>query len=195
VDGAAFCEPACIQREVVHRKFVRPEKGITGQVLSQSFERAVLQAGDGDVRGEFPLFSGETAGNKLPLDLVPQLEQCVGWRKTHPEYAGCPSGWEMAYAPDGESKGRGPDLCEGLLDILGRSSFDFPDKAGGQMNLVLADRPSTRDPLPHGMEQEAKRAGDINGDKEADHRTGLVKWVSVFQLLQKQVLLIGHHFV
>jgi hypothetical protein len=195
MDSAIFCEPACIQREVVHRKFVRLEKGITGQVLSQSFERTVLQAGDGDVRGEFPLFRLKTAGDKLPLDPVPQLEQFVGWRKSCPEYAGCPSGWKMADAPDGEGKVCGPDLCEGLLDILGHSSLHLPDKANGQVDLVLADRPSAGNAMPHGMEQEAKRAWDINGDKEADHRTGLVIWVSVFQLLQKQVLLIGHHFV
>ena len=169
MDGAAFCESACIQRKVVHRKFVRPEKGVTGQVFSQPFKRTVLQAGDGDVRGEFPLFSGETAGSKLPLDPVPQLEKFVGWRKTCPEHAGCPPRWKMADAPDGEGKWPCPDLREGLLNILGHSSLHLPDKANGQVDLVLAHRPSAGNALPHGMEQEAKRAWDIDGDKETDH--------------------------
>ena len=170
MDGAAFCESACIQRKVVHWKFIRPEKGVTGQVLPQPFERTVLQAGYSDVRGEFPLFSGETAGNELPFDPVSQLEQFVGWRKTCPKHTGCPPRWKMADALDEEGKGPCPNLSESLLDILGYSPFHLPDKANRQVDLVLAHRPGTRNPLPHGMEQEAKRAWDIYGDKETDHR-------------------------
>ena len=164
--GALAAEHAGVEGKSVHLEGWGGEQAVFLEIFADPGRRRFFQAGQGDVRREFPVFQFQAELKQAGGDLALEGHQRFAPVDPSPDHPGLAAGREEANPLQTQGKGRDLDFRQGLTDIKEGGAVDLADEAEGEMKLFRRG--------PAGIGQAATEPGQllpdfrgrIDGDKK-----------------------------
>lgn len=155
--GSAFAtEDAGIEEKPVDLEFRRSEQAVFLEVSADPGGRGLVEAGEGEVGGEFAVLGFKAEGEEAGGNLALEDGQGFAVGDPGPDHARLATRGEEAEALEAQGKDGECNLGQGLADIEEGATADLADEAEGEVELFRRG--------PAGSGQAAAEQGDLVAD-------------------------------